>query len=81
MPRGSEDRQPGPGSGGYLRGSPVIGDWPMLANHYAGRDLLSTRSVRTYIGWVMCKVFGIGRAEVEGAVFPRRDLGPDLRLI
>ena len=68
-------------AGGALRGGRVVGDWPGLADLYAGRDLMPTRDVRAHIGWVMRGLFGLGRAEVEGAVFPGLDLGADPGLV
>lgn len=65
-------------AGGALRGGRVYGEWPGLAQGdlYQGRDLLPTRDVRAYAGWVMRALFGLDAATVEGAIFPDLDLGP-----
>lgn len=64
-------------AGGALRGGQVYGDWPGLAEGqlYAGRDLMPTRDVRAYAGWVLHSQFGLARSAIEGAVFPGLDMG------
>ncbi len=70
-------------AGGALRGGRVHGAWPGLAEGalYDGRDLMPTRDVRAHAGWALHALFGIRRADVEGAVFPGLDLGPDPRIV
>ena len=70
-------------AGGALRGGQVYGDWPGLAQGdlYKGRDLLPTRDVRAYAGWVMRGLFGLDKALLEEAIFPGMELGPRPNLI
>ncbi|EYD77616.1 hypothetical protein Rumeso_00782 [Rubellimicrobium mesophilum DSM 19309] len=70
-------------AGGALRGGRVVGDWPGLGDGdlYAGRDLMPTRDVRAHAAWVMRGLFGLGRDVLDGAVFPRLDLGSDPGLV
>ena len=68
-------------AGGALRGGRVVGEWPGLADLYAGRDLMPTRDVRAHIGWVMRGLFGLGVSDVERAVFPGVDMGGDPGLV
>lgn len=70
-------------AGGALRGGRVFGQWPGLGEGdlYDGRDLLPTRDVRAYAGWVMRDLIGLDRAAVEGAVFPGLDLGANPGLV
>lgn len=70
-------------AGGALRGGQVYGDWPGLAQGdlYKGRDLLPTRDVRAYVGWVMRGLFGLDKALLERAIFPGMELGPRPNLI
>ena len=64
--------------GGALRGGRVLGDWPGLAELYAERDLLPTRDVRAYLGWVIRGLFGTALSDLETVVFPGLDMGPDV---
>ncbi|NAZ35895.1 DUF1501 domain-containing protein [Rubellimicrobium sp. CFH 75288] len=70
-------------AGGALRGGRVVTDWPGLdeASLYAGRDLSSTRDVRAHAAWVMRGLFGLDRGVLEGAVFPRLEMGADPGLV
>ncbi|MGR3484882.1 MAG: DUF1501 domain-containing protein [Paracoccaceae bacterium] len=70
-------------AGGAMRGGRVVTDWPGLAEAdlYAGRDLMPTRDLRAHAGWVMRGLFGLGRAQVQDAVFPGVDLGTDPGLL
>lgn len=66
-------------AGGAVRGSRVYGDWPGLGESalYQGRDLMPTRDVRAYAGWVMRALFGVGTSRIERTIFPGVDLGSD----
>ena len=66
-------------AGGALKGGKVMGDWPGLAevDLYARRDLMPTRDVRSYAGWLMRGLYGFDRALIEDVVFPGLDLGSD----
>ncbi len=70
-------------AGGAVRGGQVWGQWPGLeeAALYQRRDLMPTRDVRAFAGWVMRDLFGVDRAMVEGTIFPGLDLGQDPRLL
>lgn len=70
-------------AGGAIRGGRVYGDWPGLAQGdlYEGRDLMPTRDVRAYAGWIMRGLFGLDAATLEQAVFPGMELGPRPGLI
>ncbi|EAR51476.1 hypothetical protein OG2516_17186 [Oceanicola granulosus HTCC2516] len=70
-------------AGGAIRGGRVYGDWPGLADRdlYAGRDLMPTRDVRAYAGWLMRDLFGVAGSAVEQAIFPGVELGGDPRLL
>lgn len=68
-------------AGGTLRGKMVHGQWPGLANLYAGRDLLPTADVRTYPAWAMHKLFGIPKTRIETAIFPGLQMGADPRFL
>ncbi len=70
-------------SGGALRGKRVWADWPGLdeASLYGGRDLMPTRDVRAYSGWLMRSLFGLDKSLIETAVFPGLDMGSDPRLL
>jgi uncharacterized protein (DUF1501 family) len=65
-------------AGGAVRGGRVYGDWPGLAHGdlYKGRDLMPTRDVRAYAGWVMRGLYGLDRTTLEGAIFPGMEMGP-----
>lgn len=66
-------------AGGAIRGGKVYGDWPGLDDSalYQGRDLMPTRDVRAYAGWVMRSLFGLKASQIERSVFPGLDLGTD----
>ncbi|WP_298260694.1 DUF1501 domain-containing protein [uncultured Litoreibacter sp.] len=70
-------------AGGAIRGGRVYGDWPGLdeASLYARRDLMPTRDVRSYIGWLMHGLYGIERSSLETLVFPGLQLGRDPGLL
>ncbi len=70
-------------SGGALRGKRVWADWPGLneANLYGRRDLMPTRDVRAYSGWLMHGLFGLDKSLIETAIFPGLDMGSDPRLL
>ncbi|WP_342588750.1 DUF1501 domain-containing protein [Roseovarius aestuariivivens] len=70
-------------AGGALRGGRVFGDWPGLeeAQLYQRRDLMPTRDVRAYAGWMMRELFGVNRSLIEQSVFPGVDLGNDPHLV
>ncbi len=70
-------------AGGALRGGRVITDWPGLeeAQLYERRDLMPTRDVRAYLGWLLHAQFGISKSAIETSVFPGVDLGDDPKLI
>lgn len=70
-------------AGGAIRGGRVYGDWPGLSEAalYDGRDLMPTRDVRAYAGWVMRGLFGLDASRIERSVFPGLDLGDDPRVI
>ncbi|MDF1802991.1 DUF1501 domain-containing protein [Thalassovita sp.] len=64
-------------AGGAVRGGQVYGDWPGLrqTDLYKGRDLMPTRDVRAYAGWMMRGLFGLESSVLERTVFPGMDLG------
>lgn len=66
-------------AGGALSGARVWTQWPGLseAQLYERRDLMPTRDVRAYTGWLMRGLFGLDAQLVEQAIFPNLDLGPD----
>ncbi|MBS0123875.1 DUF1501 domain-containing protein [Thetidibacter halocola] len=70
-------------AGGALRGGRVLGEWPGLSEAalYDRRDLMPTRDLRAHAGWVIGGLFGLGRSEIEQAVFPGLDLGSDPGLL
>jgi uncharacterized protein (DUF1501 family) len=70
-------------AGGALRGGRVLGAWPGLteADLYQRRDLMPTRDVRAYAGWIMRDLFQLSPDVIERTVFPGVDLGADPRLI
>lgn len=70
-------------AGGALRGGRVLGRWPGLteADLYQRRDLMPTRDVRAYAGWIMRDLFELAPDVFERVVFPGVDLGADPRLI
>jgi len=64
-------------AGGAVRGGQVFGDWPGLRQRdlYKGRDLMPTRDVRAYAGWMMRGLFGLDKTVLERTVFPGMELG------
>ena len=70
-------------SGGALRGGRVWSDWPGLSETalYERRDLMPTRDVRAFSGWLMRDLFGLEKGLIESTVFPGLELGADPRLI
>lgn len=70
-------------AGGAIRGGRVWGDWPGLdeAALYQQRDLMPTRDVRAFAGWVMRDLFGVEQGMIEGTVFPGLDLGANPKLL
>lgn len=69
-------------AGGALNGGRVLGDWPGLGatDLLAERDLMPTRDIRAYVGWVMHALMGIDRRAIELSIFPGLDMGrnPDI---
>jgi uncharacterized protein (DUF1501 family) len=65
-------------AGGSLRGGRVMGDWPGLAEAqlFDRRDLMPTRDLRAYLGWLLHAQFGLSVSTVETTIFPGVDLGP-----
>jgi len=63
--------------GGALNGGRVLGNWPGLADLYAGRDLMPVRDVRSYAGWALRGLFGSSVSDLEGTVFPGAEMGSD----
>ena len=70
-------------AGGALRGGQVRADWPGLAEAqlYERRDLMPTRDLRAYLGWLLHSQFGLPASTLETSIFPGLDLGNDPRLI
>lgn len=70
-------------AGGALRGGQVRGDWPGLSEPqlYERRDLMPTRDLRAYLGWLLRSQFGLSASTLETSIFPGLDLGDDPRLI
>ncbi|MBU2981333.1 DUF1501 domain-containing protein [Lentibacter algarum] len=70
-------------SGGALRGKRVWTDWPGLdeASLYQRRDLMPTRDVRAYSGWLMRELFGFDKRLLETTIFPGLELGNDPGLL
>lgn len=70
-------------AGGALRGGRVMADWPGLdeSELYGRRDLMPTRDVRAYLGWLLHNQFGLSKSAIETSVFPGVDLGADPKLI
>lgn len=66
-------------AGGALAGAKVHSIWPGLseADLFQRRDLMPTDDVRRYAGWALRGLYGTGRDVIEGAVFPRLELGGD----
>jgi len=70
-------------AGGALRGGKVIGDWPGLdeSQLYGRRDLMPTRDLRAYLGWLLHSQFGLPVSTLETSIFPGLDLGEQPTLI
>lgn len=70
-------------AGGALRGGRVAGDWPGLdeASLFERPDLMPTRDLRSYLGWILHSQFGLPLAALERDVFPDVDMGPDPKLL
>lgn len=70
-------------AGGAVRGGRVLANWPGLdeSDLYQRRDLLPTADVRAHTGWIMRGLFGLAASDIEGAIFPGLDLGPDPDLL
>ncbi len=70
-------------AGGALRGGRVMADWPGLseAHLYERRDLMPTRDLRAYIGWLLHSQFGLSTSVVENTVFPGLDMGANPKLL
>ena len=70
-------------AGGALRGGRVMADWPGLseAHLYERRDLMPTRDLRAYIGWLLHSQFGLSASVVENTVFPGLDMGANPKLL
>lgn len=64
-------------AGGALNGGRILGDWPGLSEAalYNRRDLMPTRDIRAYPGWVMHALLGIERRAIEAAIFPGLEMG------
>lgn len=70
-------------AGGALAGGRVVTDWPGLSEGalYQNRDLLPTRDLRAHMAWILRDHLGLGRAELDGGIFPGLDMGPSIGLI
>ena len=70
-------------AGGALRGGKVAGDWPGLseAQMYQRRDLMPTRDLRAYIGWILHAQFGLSTSTIENTVFPGLEMGANPSLL
>ena len=70
-------------AGGALRGGRVAGDWPGLSETalFERRDLMPTRDLRSYLGWILHSQFGLPKSTVERDIFPDLDLGPNPKLL
>ncbi len=70
-------------AGGALRGGRVAGDWPGLdeASLFERRDLMPTRDLRAYLGWILHSQFGLPLTALERDVFPNLDMGADPKLL
>ncbi|MGR3759976.1 DUF1501 domain-containing protein [Roseobacteraceae bacterium NS-SX3] len=66
-------------AGGAIRGGKVYGQWPGLAEAdlYERRDLMPTGDVRAPAAWIMRGLAGLGRGQLEEAVFPGLRMGRD----
>jgi uncharacterized protein (DUF1501 family) len=70
-------------AGGALRGGRVAGDWPGLSETalLERRDLMPTRDLRSYLGWILHSQFGLSRSTLERDIFPDLDMGRDPKLL
>lgn len=70
-------------AGGAVRGGRVMGAWPGLDESalYDRRDLMPTSDVRAWAAWAMRGMYGFDRGLLEGAVFPRLQMGDDPGLL
>ena len=70
-------------AGGALRGGQVGGSWPRLseAQLYARRDLMPTRDLRAYLGWILHAQFGPATSTIENTVFPGLAMGANPNLL
>ncbi|MGH1412740.1 MAG: DUF1501 domain-containing protein [Pelagimonas sp.] len=70
-------------AGGAIRGGRVFADWPGLgdADLLQQRDVMPTRDLRAYSGWLLRGLFGISAGAVERDIFPQLDLGADPKLL
>lgn len=66
-------------AGGAIRGGRVHTQWPGLSevDLYQRRDLMPTRDVRAYAGWVIRSLTGLDRTQIESRVFPGLEMGTD----
>lgn len=60
-------------AGGALKGKRVLGNWPGLADLYAGRDLMPTTDVRGIAAAALREMFGLDLGFIGGTVFPGLD--------
>jgi len=70
-------------AGGALRGGRVWSDWPGLSEAalYERRDVMPTRDVRAFSGWLMRDLFGLEKSFIERTVFPGLEMGADPGLV
>ncbi|MEM9435749.1 MAG: DUF1501 domain-containing protein [Pseudomonadota bacterium] len=70
-------------AGGAIRGGRAHGAWPGLseADLYQRRDLMPTRDIRAYAGWIMRAKFGVSTSDIEQLIMPGVELGSDPGLL
>ncbi|MBO9463999.1 DUF1501 domain-containing protein [Tropicibacter sp. R15_0] len=70
-------------AGGAIRGGQVWADWPGLSEDalFQRRDLMPTRDLRAYSGWLLRGLFGLSSAAVQQDIFPQLELGADPQLL
>ena len=70
-------------AGGAIRGGQVWADWPGLSEDalFQRRDLMPTRDLRAYSGWLLRGLFGLSSAAVQQDIFPQLELGADPHLL
>ncbi len=70
-------------AGGAIRGGRVYADWPGLseAELFQRRDLMPTRDLRAYSGWLIRGLFDLPTGAIERDIFPQLDLGADPKLL